>query len=284
MTDITELAQLRGRTVDYPYYLVECDCGKIYPSSELSGGEPMGDSGDYSDCYCPHCGEGEEHFAECADPETAWKAQQDKIDAVVEALEKAQRANAAQDDHINQQQDRINKLEEGCKRAAKRINSWRRLAKQSIAEQEKCVDELDATRQRIVELDRKNCELDSLTQRWAVERAENAERIAELESRTVTVHQSDYFTSLVAMARVSADKAMRKFPQPNYVLLKVAEEAGEVVQAGVHYAENRMEWGQVEGEIVQLLAMLIRLVTEGDQVNGITPPASCSTGIKVEAE
>ncbi|HBX0033509.1 TPA: hypothetical protein MFX75_23715 [Klebsiella pneumoniae] len=89
-TDITELVQLRGRTVDYPYYLVECDCGKIYPSSELSGGEPMGDSGDYSDCYCPHCGEGEEHFAECADPETAWKAQQDKIDALVEALEKAQ--------------------------------------------------------------------------------------------------------------------------------------------------------------------------------------------------
>ena len=35
---------------------------------------------------------GEEHFAECADPETAWKAQQDKIDALVEALEKAQEA------------------------------------------------------------------------------------------------------------------------------------------------------------------------------------------------
>lgn len=104
------------------------------------------------------------------------------------------------------------------------------------------------------------------------------QRIAELEA------QNDYFASLVAMARVSADKAIRKFPQPNYVLLKVAEEAGEVVQAGVHYAENRMEWGQVEGEIVQLLAMLIRLVTEGDQVNGITPPALCSAGIKVEAE
>ena len=104
------------------------------------------------------------------------------------------------------------------------------------------------------------------------------QRNAELEA------QNDYFASPVAMARVSADKAIRKFPQPNYVLLKVAEEAGEVVQAGVHYAENRMEWGQVEGEIVQLLAMLIRPVTEGDQVNGITPPASCSTGIKVEAE
>ncbi|WP_434117057.1 ead/Ea22-like family protein [Klebsiella michiganensis] len=112
-----------------------------------------------------------------------------------------------------------------------------------------------------------------------VEALEKArQRIAELEA------QNDYFASLVAMARVSADKAIRKFPQPNYVLLKVAEEAGEVVQAGVHYAENRMEWGQVEGEIVQLLAMLIRLVTEGDQVNGITPPALCSAGIKVEAE
>ncbi|HHG1589879.1 hypothetical protein [Klebsiella pneumoniae] len=152
-TDITELAQLRGRTVDYPYYLVECDCGKIYPSSELSGGEPMGDSGDYSDCYCPHCGEGEEHFAECADPETAWKAQQDKIDALVEALEKAQSANAAQDDHINQQQDRIEQLEKGHQEAAKQITSWSRMAKQNIAEREKDIAELDAARQRIAELE-----------------------------------------------------------------------------------------------------------------------------------
>ncbi|MCJ2272645.1 hypothetical protein MRO88_024175 [Klebsiella oxytoca] len=105
--------------------------------------------------------------------------------ALVEALEKAQRTNAAQDDHINQQQDRIEQLERGNRYAAKRISSWRRLAKQSIAEQEKCVNELDAARQRIVELDRKNSELDSLTQRWAVERAENAERINQLESRTV---------------------------------------------------------------------------------------------------
>ncbi|AJA98140.1 MULTISPECIES: hypothetical protein [Klebsiella] len=109
----------------------------------------------------------------------AWKGASAEL---VEALEKAQRANAAQDDHINQQQDRIDQLEKGCRHAAKRINSWRRLAKRSIAEQEKCVDELDAARQRIVELDRKNSELDSLTQRWAVERAENAERIAELDA------------------------------------------------------------------------------------------------------
>ncbi|HIB6209882.1 TPA: hypothetical protein ACWXDE_002593 [Klebsiella pneumoniae] len=47
------------------------------------------------------------------------------------------------------------------------------------------VEALEKAQQRIAELDIKNCELDSLTQRWVVERAENADRIAELESRTV---------------------------------------------------------------------------------------------------
>ena len=94
----------------------------------------------------------------------------------------------------------------------------------------------------------------------------------------------DYFSGLVNKARTSADKAMLKFPQPNYVLLKVAEEAGEVVQAGVHYAENRMTWQELEGEIVQLLAMIIRLVTEGDQVNGITPPEECRAAILCNIE
>lgn len=105
---------------------------------------------------------------------------------------------------------------------------------------------------------------------------ELSELIRDLAQRAEAAEaKQDYFGSLVSKARISADKAMVKFPQPNYVLLKVAEEAGEVVQAGVHYAENRMSWGEVEGEIVQLMAMLIRLVTEGDQVNGITPPESC---------
>ena len=108
----------------------------------------------------------------------------------------------------------------------------------------------------------------------------------ELEAAEKRIaEQSDYFSALVAAARKSADKAMHKYSQPNYVLLKVAEEAGEVVRAGVHYAENRMTWDEVEGEIVQLLAMLIRLVTEGDQINGVTPPQSVrAAGIGVKGE
>lgn len=77
------------------------------------------------------------------------------IATIVEALEKAQRANAAQDNHINQQQDRIDQLEKGHQEAAKQINSWRRMAKQNIAEREKDIAELDAARQRIAELESK---------------------------------------------------------------------------------------------------------------------------------
>jgi len=82
----------------------------------------------------------------------------------------------------------------------------------------------------------------------------------------------DYFSSIVFRARQSAEKAMVKFPQPNYVLLKVAEKAGEVAQAGVHYAEGRETWEELEGEVVQTIAMLYRLVIEGDLVNGVIPP------------
>ncbi|MBK2389375.1 hypothetical protein FKL55_14835 [Klebsiella pneumoniae] len=63
------------------------------------------------------------------------------------------------------------------------------------------VEALEKAQQRIAELDIKNCELDSLTQRWAVERAENADRIAELESRAVTVEnlqESAYRAGLTA--------------------------------------------------------------------------------------
>ncbi|EGL9759744.1 ead/Ea22-like family protein, partial [Salmonella enterica] len=48
---------------------------------------------------------------------------------------------------------RIAELENGHQEAAKQINSWRRLAKQNIAERGKDISELEAARQRIAELE-----------------------------------------------------------------------------------------------------------------------------------
>lgn len=77
------------------------------------------------------------------------------------------------------------------------------------------------------------------------------------------------FDCLILDAIAEATKAMRKFPQPNYVISKVAEEAGEVVKAAIHCAEGRETAENVRGEMKQLIAMLYRLWVEGDQVHGL---------------
>lgn len=84
-------------------------------------------------------------------------------------------------------------------------------------------------------------------------------------------------------AMAEADKAMRKFPQPNYVISKVAEEAGEVVKAAIHCAEGRDTPEHVAEEIRQAMAMLIRLYVEGDQVHGL-PPVYSSLNAKQEGK
>jgi phosphoribosyl-ATP pyrophosphohydrolase len=88
------------------------------------------------------------------------------------------------------------------------------------------------------------------------------------------------FGDLVSSAYAEADKAMRKFPQPNYVISKVAEEAGEVVKAAIHCAEKRETAENVAGEMKQLIAMLYRLWVEGDQVHGLTPIAEAIRAMK----
>ena len=57
---------------------------------------------------------------------TAWKAANAEL---VEAVEKAQRANAAQDDHINQQQDRIEQLEKRNADLGKHVGMLEKLLK-----------------------------------------------------------------------------------------------------------------------------------------------------------
>ncbi|WP_258301309.1 ead/Ea22-like family protein [Salmonella enterica] len=74
-----------------------------------------------------------------------------------ELLEAAEKRNAEQREYyegvIADGSKRIAELEKGHQEAAKQINSWRRLAKQNIAERGKDISELEAARQRIAELE-----------------------------------------------------------------------------------------------------------------------------------
>lgn len=76
---------------------------------------------------------------------------------------------------------------------------------------------------------------------------------------------------LVNEAIVAARRAIDLYPQPNYVITKWAEETGEATKAFVHLAENRETWPNTRAEIVQSLAMLYRLIEEGDQVHNLKP-------------
>ena len=100
--------------------------------------------------------------------------------------------------------------------------------------------------------------------------------ITRLRAELATARQEGMkgFGDLVAAAYAEATKAIQKFPQPNYVISKIAEEAGEVVKAAIHYAEKRETAENVAGEMKQLIAMLIRLWIEGDQVHGLPPIAA----------
>lgn len=151
MTDITELAQslkaaaekaTQGNWRAFQYHDGRCGIGGGHNDEIM---------------VCEHISKERPHdamFISLANPAN--------VLALVEALEKAQRANAAQDDHINQQQDRIDQLEKGHQEAAKQINSWRRMAKQNIAEREKDIAELDAARQRIAELESRTVTVENL--------------------------------------------------------------------------------------------------------------------------
>ena len=83
------------------------------------------------------------------------------------------------------------------------------------------------------------------------------------------VAEADSFDALIGDAKSEAQRAMQKFPQPNYVISKVAEEAGEVVKAAIHCAEGRESASEVRAEMKQLIAMLYRLWVEGDGVHGL---------------
>lgn len=79
-----------------------------------------------------------------------------------------------------------------------------------------------------------------------------------------------YLQNIALRGILRATSAMDKFPQPNYCLLKVAEEAGEVVKAGVHLAEGRdFSHDDLEGEVIDTIAMMFRVLLEGDQVIGL---------------
>lgn len=87
-----QLAQLRGQSVEGSFYLAECcNCGEMYPSNKLDGGEPLF-SGDYGECFCHLCGADDTDIADNgawgSEAVTAWNYQQKRVEALLDELER----------------------------------------------------------------------------------------------------------------------------------------------------------------------------------------------------
>ncbi|EPG7216620.1 ead/Ea22-like family protein [Klebsiella pneumoniae] len=184
-TDITELAQMKGQKVEGSYYLAECtDCGKMYPSNKLNGGEPLF-CGDYGECYCPHCNADDAAIGDCGDTAaTAWNYQQGRIDALVEALEKAQAINAAAEKLVR------------CKGRYHSEQNYRALAALFGV---KTPDLPPLEHENVHYVDAAEMEIEALRQ-----------RIAELESRTVKLPEPEQWDiTQVLLCKKKVVAAMR---------------------------------------------------------------------------
>lgn len=100
---------------------------------------------------------------------------------------------------------------------------------------------------------------------------ESVKEVVRQETAQEAMREYGPVGMLLLRGIAEAERAMKKFPQPNYVISKWAEETGEVTKAAIHYAEGGETVENLCEEIVQSLAMLHRLIVEGDEVHGIKP-------------
>lgn len=79
---------------------------------------------------------------------------------------------------------------------------------------------------------------------------------------------------IYARAAAEADRARELYPTPDYLLSAFVEECGEVVKAINDLREGKpgVTLWNVRQELIQAVAMGIRLYSEGDPVNRLQPP------------
>lgn len=106
-------------------------------------------------------------------------------------------------------------------------------------------------------------------------RAEQKKRIPKevLAARLLAALSDPCTSDLMLAAEAEAERAKVLFPDPNHLTLALAEEAGEVIKAVLNLHNGKGTVKDVDKEIVQCIAMCIRLWLEGDPSVNLKPVA-----------
>lgn len=67
------------------------------------------------------------------------------------------------------------------------------------------------------------------------------------------------------------DRAIKLFPKSDHVLLALNEEHGELVKAIMDHKYGKGSIEDVRSEAIQVMAMILRLVEEGDPTINLPP-------------
>lgn len=85
---------------------------------------------------------------------------------------------------------------------------------------------------------------------------------------------------LIISAKAEVARARVLFPKPDHLLHALSEEYGEVVKAALQICEGPGTYEQLDSEIIQLIAMCIRLHEEGDPVINVRSVSDVMSEIK----
>ena len=96
----------------------------------------------------------------------------------------------------------------------------------------------------------------------------------------------DPMTKLFDQVRAECARARKKFPEPTYTMTALTEEVGELARAVLHTVgtsePDPYAAGQVEAEAIQVMAMCVRLLHDGDISLGL--PAFAHIALMAEGE
>lgn len=65
--------------------------------------------------------------------------------------------------------------------------------------------------------------------------------------------------------------ARKKFPAADHLTVALAEECGELIKAIAQHREGKSDLIEVRTELVQTMAMCVRLYLDGDVTEGLPP-------------